>query len=86
MKVYICDPDRILINTNIGSVQAWRAEAGAISVGVCTYTHINDRASYIQQTLNMTAEDARDLALVLIEAADHADKVKITASPVEEAA
>ena len=72
------DPDRILLNTNIGNVQAWRASPANVSVGVSLYAgvqHAPGAASYVSQTLNLTARDARNLARALTEAADHADKV-----------
>ena len=84
---YTRDPDRILLNTNIGNVQAWRAESAHVAVGVSLYAsvqHAPGGASYVSQTLNLTAEDARNLAHALIEAADHADKVRT--DRVEEAA
>lgn len=79
--VYICDPNRILINTSIGNVQAWRASPAAVSVAASFYAGVQNApgtASYVCQTLNLTPADARSLALALIEAADHADKMQIT--------
>jgi hypothetical protein len=79
MTVYTRDPNRAFLNTNIGNVQAWRAEPTHAAVCVNFYAgvqHAPGGASYVSQTLNLTAEDARDLARVLNEAADHADKVR----------
>jgi hypothetical protein len=77
--VYIRDPNRAFLNTNIGNVQAWRAEPTHPAVCVNFYAgvqHAPGGASYVSQTLNLTSADARDLARVLTEAADHADKVR----------
>ena len=85
MTVYTRDPNRILIDTNIGNVQAWSAPASDVAIAVSFYAGIKhgpSKASYIAQTLNLTVEDARDIARALIEAADHANSVQ----PVVEAA
>ena len=85
MTVYTRDPNRILIDTNIGNVQAWSAPASVVSIAVSFYAgikHGESQASYIAQTLNLTVEDARNIARALIEAADHANSVQ----PIVEAA
>jgi uncharacterized protein YfaA (DUF2138 family) len=77
--VYTRDPDRILLNTNIGNVQAWRAMPADVAVCVSLYAsvqHAPGAASYVSQTLNLTARDARNLARALTKAADYADKVR----------
>ena len=79
MNTYTRDPDRILLNTNIGHVQAWRASPADVSVSVSLYAsvqHAPSAASYVSQAINLTARDARNLARALTEAADHADKVR----------
>lgn len=84
------DPTRLYRNTRIGSVQAWPEPSGKPALTVSFYAGIMlgaDDKSYISQNINLTVADARDLARVLIEAADHADKVRMEVSaPVEEAA
>lgn len=77
-SIYIRDPDRILRDTRVGQVQAWSAKSDDVAVVIGTYAHIQDsqtKAAYYSNSLYMTAADARDLARVLIEAADHAEKV-----------
>lgn len=74
------DPSRIIKRTTTGDVQAWSARAGDTAVNFTLYAsilHAATKAAYVSQSLNLTAADARDLARVLIEAADHADKVCI---------
>lgn len=70
--------NRIIRSTRIGDIQAWPAKAAEVAVVVGTYSHIQDsrtEAAYYSNSLYLTAADARDLARVLIEAADHAEKV-----------
>ena len=77
--VYIRDPDRILINTNIGNVQAWPASPDDVAVGASFYAsvqHAPGAVSYVSQTLNLTAADARSFARALLDAAHHADTVR----------
>ena len=80
--------NRIIKDCSIGQVQAYTPYPGDnIAVNLSFYAsmrHAKSRTAYVSQTLNMTAADARDLARVLIEAADHADKVRIV--PEQEAA
>ena len=71
---------RIIKDCAIGQIQAYAAQAGDIAVNLGFYAdmkHASSKAAYISQNLNMTADDARDLARVLLEAADHADAVRI---------
>ena len=72
--------DRIIKHTTIGDVQAWSAPNGDVAINLSYYAtiaHGTSNAAYCSQSLNLTAADARDLAKVLIEAADHADSVCI---------
>ena len=84
------DPTRLYRNTRIGSVQAWSEPAGEPALTVSFYASVmlgTEAKSYISQNINLTVADARDLARVLNEAADHADKVRMEVSaPVEDAA
>lgn len=76
--IYICDPNRILLDTPIGSIQAWGAASNDTSVSMSFYAamkHAASETAYVGQTLNMSSTDARNLAAVLIKAADHADSV-----------
>lgn len=81
------DSTRLYRTTRIGSVQAWPEPVGEPALTVSFYASVilgAEVKSYISQNINLTVADARDLARVLIEAADHADKVR--ADRVEEAA
>jgi len=81
------DDNRIIRHTRIGSIQAWATTSSDVSAVVGTYTHVQDsatKAAYYSNSLYMTAADARDLARVLNEAADHAESV--CTDRVEEAA
>ena len=76
--IYIPDPSRIIRRTTTGDVQAWAAPPGDAAVNFSLYArvmHGTSEVAYTSQSLNLTVADARDLARVLIEAADHADKV-----------
>lgn len=79
--------NRIIRSTRIGDIQAWAAKSVDVAVVVGTYAHIaasQTEAAYYSNSLYLTAADARDLARVLNEAADHADAV--CTDRVEEAA
>ena len=81
--VHTPDPSRIFRDTPLGNIQAWPAPADDVSVCVSFYanvSHAPTERAYISQNLNMTAADARNLARVLTEAADHADKVRTDTS------
>lgn len=83
------DLNRFYRDTQIGNVQAWPEPEGEPAVVFALYAsvmHAADTKSYITQHINLTVATARDLAHALIEAADHADKVRIVVPPVEEAA
>lgn len=74
------DDKRIIKRTTIGDVQAWAASVDQVSVNLTIYAnvhHMQTKTAYMSQSLNMSGADARDLARVLIEAADHADAVRI---------
>lgn len=80
--------NRIIKDCTIGQIQAYAAQAGDIAVNIGFYAdmkHASSKAAYISQNLNLTADDARDLARVLLEAADHADKVRIVPAEQEAA-
>lgn len=86
--IYICDPNRILLDAPIGGIQAWGAASTDVSVSMSFYAamkHAASETAYISQNLNLSSADARKLAAVLIKAADHADKV-CTDEPAEVAA
>jgi hypothetical protein len=77
------DPDRMFRTTRIGNVQAWSALAGNASIAMSYFAgikHAASGASYVSHTLNLTVEDARDIARALVEAADHADSLPRVAS------
>lgn len=73
--------NRIIKDTPIGTVQAWNARAGEVAVCLGFYAGMQytskSKTAYVQQGLYLSASDAREIARVLIEAADHADKVRI---------
>lgn len=80
MDIYTRDPNRIIKRTSVGDVQAWPAPDGAVSVNLSIYAHVQNMATetaYMSHSLNINSADARDLARILIEAADHADAVRI---------
>ncbi|MGQ3299672.1 hypothetical protein [Reyranella sp.] len=77
------DPNRILLRTSIGDIQAWGAPSSDVSVVLSVYAnvaHADTQTAYISQNLNMSAAEARRLAATLVEAADHADKVRTDAA------
>ena len=85
--IYTPDPNRILRRTSVGDIQAWGAPLADVSVSLGIYAgvqHADTQVAYFSQNLNMTSADARRLGKSLIEAADHADKVRTDC--VEEAA
>lgn len=86
--IYTRDPNRIVLSSPVGDIQAWGASASATSVVMSLYAnveHASTKTAYVSQSLNMSATDARQLAAVLIKAADHANKV-CTDEPAEAAA
>lgn len=75
--IYTTDPDRLLLDCAIGSVQAWKANDGDVAVNLsfyATFIHkADDMRSYTSSTHNLTIADARNIAAALITAADHAE-------------
>lgn len=72
------DPDRILLKTRVGEVQAFPAHPTEVSVTFGLFAHASytpSTAVYVNHNIYMTAEDARALAAALIKAAEHAEKV-----------
>ncbi len=77
--VYQHDPDRILVNTTTGSVQAWGSKAigsGDVVVSASFYCLPQHGGSGHSTTSHfMTVADARSLADALTRAADHAESL-----------
>lgn len=74
------DPNRILIETSIGQVQAWKPNGDDTSICFALYAgvlHTSSKKAYVSSALYMTAAEARDLAVVLMQAADHVEAVTV---------
>ncbi len=74
--VYQTDPNRILVRTTTGGVQAWKADTAATAVVVSFDLNPRDAgAGHAQFSQFMTTADARSLADALIRAAGHAESL-----------
>lgn len=83
--VFQSDPDRIILACNIGQVQAWRPGTygeTSVNLSFCANFKRGESGSYTSSSHNFTIADARNIAAVLLKAADHAESL----IPQEEAA
>lgn len=78
--IYQRDPNRILVHTSTGHVQAWKPEGDDVAICMALTAgikHKGDTQSWIGFTQYMTAAEARDLAVVLTQAADHVEALAV---------
>ncbi len=77
--VYRPDPNRIVLHSATNDVQAWKPDGD--DIGVCMYHSARVRQGNTQSWTNftqyMTAAEARDLAVVLTQAADHVEALTV---------